>query len=158
VPDRSAGLQIELWERGQLWDKRLGLCHIRLDRTDEHGENNSKLNTDANGAYERWITLDAELITNQQGQVVRKCQPTGHSILIGTYVELPSDLTEEESKELTEKLEILHDILDKEVRRSFVVAALDKLVRRRFVVVVVVVVAQLELIDNDRATTMPFNG
>lgn len=58
---------------------------------------------------------------NRQGQVARTCHPTGHSILIRTYIELPSDLTEEESKELTEKLEILHDILDKEVNidRSF---------------------------------------
>jgi divalent metal cation (Fe/Co/Zn/Cd) transporter len=47
--------------------------------------------------------------------VARTCHPTGHSILIRTYIELPSDLTEEESKELTEKLEILHDILDKDV-------------------------------------------
>jgi hypothetical protein len=115
VPDRSAGLQIELWERGQFWDKLLGLCHIRLDRNDEQGEINSLLNTGLSGAHERWIILDAELILNRQGQVVQTCHPTGHSILIRTYIELPSDLTEEESKELTEKLEILHDILDKEV-------------------------------------------
>jgi len=117
VPDRSAGLQIELWERGQFWDKLLGLCHIRLDRNDEHGEINSLLNTGLSGAHERWIILDAELILNRQGQVARTCHPTGHSILIRTYIELPSDLTEEESKELTEKLEILHDILDKEGRQ-----------------------------------------
>ena len=55
---------------------------------------------------------------NRQGQVARTCHPTGHSILIRTYIELPSDLTEEESKELSEKLEILHDILDKEVNTS----------------------------------------
>jgi hypothetical protein len=115
VPDRSAGLQIELWERGQFWDKLLGLCHIRLDRHDEHGEINSLLNTGLSGAHERWIILDAELMLNRQGQVARTCHPTAHSILIRTYIELPSDLTEEESKELTEKLEILHDILDKEV-------------------------------------------
>ncbi len=118
VPDRSAGLQIELWERGQFWDKLLGLCHIRLDRNDEHGELNSLLNTNSSATQERWIILDAELILNRQGQVARTCHPTGHSILIRTYVELPADLTEEESKELTEKLEILHDILDKEVNRS----------------------------------------
>ncbi|CAF3806755.1 unnamed protein product [Adineta steineri] len=108
VPDRSAGLQIELWERGQFWDKLLGLYHIRLDRNDE------QLNTDLSSAHERWITLDAELILNRQGQVTRTCHPTGHSILIRTYVELPSDLTDEESKELSEKLEILYGILDKE--------------------------------------------
>ncbi|CAF2520380.1 unnamed protein product [Rotaria sp. Silwood2] len=79
VPDRSTGLQIELWERGQFRDKLLGLCHI--------------------------------------GQVARTCNPTKHSIFIRTYVELPSDLTEEESRELTEKLEILREILDKEGRQ-----------------------------------------
>ncbi|CAF1683870.1 unnamed protein product, partial [Adineta ricciae] len=111
VPDRSAGLQIELWERGQFWDKLLGLCHIHLDRNDEH------INTDFANAQDRWTTLDAELILNRQGQVTRTCHPTGHALLIRTYVELPSDLTEEESKELSEKLEILHEILDKEGRQ-----------------------------------------
>ncbi|CAF1015627.1 unnamed protein product [Rotaria sordida] len=108
IPDRSAGLQIELWERGQFWDKLLGLCHLRLDHYDE------QLNAGLSNVYERWITLDAELILNRQGQVARTCHPTGHSILICTHVELPSDLTEEESKEITEKIEILNDILDKE--------------------------------------------
>ncbi|CAF4969747.1 unnamed protein product, partial [Rotaria sp. Silwood1] len=73
-----------------------------------------QLNTGLSGVNERWITLDAELILNRQGQVARTCHPTGHSILICTHIELPSDLTEEESKEIGEKLEILHDILDKE--------------------------------------------
>ncbi len=98
-----------MWERDQLWDKLLGLCHLRLDRNDE------QMYTDFSNSRERWITLDAELILNRQGQVARTCHPTGHSILIRTYIELPSDLTEEESKEITEKLEILHDILCKEV-------------------------------------------
>lgn len=78
----------------------------------------AQLNIGLSNAHERWITLDAELILNRQGQVARTCHPTGHLLLIRTYVELPSDLTEEESKEITEKLEILHDILDKEVNIS----------------------------------------
>ena len=118
LPNRSTGLQIELWERGQLWDKLLGLCHLRLDHNDE------QLYADLSSARERWITLDAELILNRQGQVARTCHPTGHSILIRTYVELPSDLTEEESKEITEKLEILNDILDKEVSKLQIVVLL----------------------------------
>lgn len=115
VPDRSAGLQIELWERGQFWDKRLGLCQIRLDSNNDQDQAKSILNPDGTGAFERWITLDSELIPHRQGQFNRTCHPTGHSLLIRTYVELPSDLTDEESKELTEKLEILHEILDKQV-------------------------------------------
>lgn len=112
MPDRSAGLQIELWERGQFWDKLLGLYHMRLDRNDE------QLNADLSTAHERWINLDAELILNRQGQVSRTCRPTGHALCIRTYVELPSDLTEEESKDLSEKLELLNQILDKEVSVS----------------------------------------
>ncbi|CAF4032363.1 unnamed protein product, partial [Rotaria sp. Silwood2] len=108
VPDRSTGLQIELWERGQFRDKLLGLCHIGLNRNDNQDI------TNINGVNERWIILDSELILNRQGQVARTCNPTKHSIFIRTYVELPSDLTEEESRELTEKLEILREILDKE--------------------------------------------
>ncbi|CAF1268618.1 unnamed protein product [Rotaria sp. Silwood1] len=111
VPDRSTGLQIELWERGQFRDKLLGLCHIGLDRNDNQDI------TNINDGNERWIILDSELILNRQGQVARTCNPTKHSILIRTYVELPSDLTEEESRDLTEKLEILREILDKEGRQ-----------------------------------------
>ena len=44
VPDRSTGLQIELWERGQFWDKLLGLCHIHFDRNDDQDVTNIKTN------------------------------------------------------------------------------------------------------------------
>ncbi|CAF0933777.1 unnamed protein product [Rotaria sordida] len=117
VPDRSTGLLIELWERGQFRDKLLGLCHIGLDRNDNQDIINMKSDTNINVGNERWLILDSELILNRQGQVARTCNPTKHSILIRTYIELPSDLTEEESKELTEKLEILREILDKEGRQ-----------------------------------------
>jgi hypothetical protein len=68
-----------------------------------------------NGFNQRRIILDSELILNNQGQISRTCNPTGHSLLICTYIELPFDLTEEESKELAEKLEIL----DKKVNKNF---------------------------------------
>ena len=87
-----------------MWDKLLGLCLIKLDGREEEEDE------------ERWLTLDAELILNRQGQVTRTCQPTSHSILIRIHVELPSDLSEQESKELTEKLELLHQILDQQGR------------------------------------------
>jgi len=107
VPDHSTGLEIELWECGQFWDKLLGLSHICLDRDDDEDVENIKTNVN-----ERWIILDSELILNDQGQV---SNPTGHSLLIHIYIEFPLDLTDEESRELTEKLEILHEILDKKV-------------------------------------------
>ena len=116
VPDRSSGLQVELWERGQLWDKLLGLCLIRLDTRERRGGGGDDDEEEEEEAEERWLTLDAELILNRQGQVTRTCQPTSHSILIRTHVELPSDLSEQESKELTEKLELLHQILDQQGR------------------------------------------
>lgn len=116
VPNRSTGLQIELWERGQFWDRLLGLCHITLNNNNNNDSINLKLDTKNNNITEQWINLDSELILNRQGQVARTCNPTKHSILIRTYIELPSDLTEEESKELAEKIEILRQILEKEVK------------------------------------------
>lgn len=110
VPDRSAGLQIELWERGQFWDKRLGFCHLRLDGKNDQYENGD----------ERWIDLQLE--KNSQ----RSSQNLPHRIFLRTFIEFPSDLTEEESKELTEKLQILHEILDKEVSiKSFPLELID---------------------------------
>jgi hypothetical protein len=88
------------------------LCHIHVDRYDDQDVTNPGINK----SNERWIVLDSDLISNRQGQVTETCNSTGHSILICTHIELPSYLTEEESKELTAKLEILHEILDKEVR------------------------------------------
>ncbi len=98
------GIQIELWERSQIMDKLLGLCYIFYD--DKENENKF---------HERRIILDSELVLNKQGKICRTCKPTEHSLLICTYIQLPSNLPEEESKELTKKFEILHEILDKKV-------------------------------------------
>ncbi len=94
-------------------DKLLGLCYIHLNNNDDEDVFNTK--TNLNNVNERWINLDSEVILNYQGQISQTCNPTGHSLLFCTYIELPSDLTEEESRELTEKLEFLHEILDKKV-------------------------------------------
>jgi hypothetical protein len=87
------------------------LCHIHLDRKDDQYITNTKIDS----GCKRWIILDSELILNCQGQVTGAYNTTRHSILIRNYVELSFDLTEEESSELTEKVEILLEILDKEV-------------------------------------------
>ncbi len=84
-----------------------------MNNNDDEDVFNAK--TNENNVNERWIHLDSEVILNYQGQVSRTCNPTGHSLLIRTYIELPSDLTEEESRELTEKLELLHEIVNKKV-------------------------------------------
>jgi hypothetical protein len=84
---------------------------------DDYDEDIINRKTNLNCFNERWISLDSELILNDQGQICQTCNPTGHSLLICTFIEFPSDLTEEESQELTEKLEILHEILDKKVYR-----------------------------------------
>jgi len=74
-----------------------------LDRKDDQYITNTKTES----GFERWRILDSELILNCQGQVTGACNTTEHSILIRNYVELPFDLTE--------KVEILHEIVDKEV-------------------------------------------
>ncbi len=106
------GFQVELWERGQFWDKLLGLCYISLNC------NENLINTKKD--FERWIILDSEFILNDKGKVCQTFNPTEHSLLIRTYMEFPSHLSDEESKQLNEKLQILHEILDQKVNITFI--------------------------------------
>lgn len=59
--------------------------------------------------YERWISLNSKLIMNDK-DIVDK-----HLLLIRTSIEYPCDLTEQESKELTDNLPIFTAILNEKV-------------------------------------------
>ncbi|CAF0769058.1 unnamed protein product, partial [Didymodactylos carnosus] len=104
VNDMVLGLQVELWDRGKFWDKLLGLYYVKLN----------EIATSSQNADERWIVLDGELVLSKNGQITGTCNPTEHRLLLRFFVELPADLTEEESKDLQQKLEYLNEILDKE--------------------------------------------
>ncbi|GIY71958.1 hypothetical protein CDAR_47931 [Caerostris darwini] len=96
------GLIIEVWNKGMLWDKLLGLQWMPLTRikyTNEMGEG-------------QWLSLDQDLVM-QDGEVVGTKVPTGHSLLLEAHFELPCEDLEEE--ELVKKLDYLNVILGSEI-------------------------------------------
>ncbi|KAG8189118.1 hypothetical protein JTE90_028657 [Oedothorax gibbosus] len=96
------GLIIEVWNKGMLWDKLLGLQWMPLTRikyTNEGGEG-------------QWLSLDQELMM-EEGEVVGTKVPTGHSLLLEAHFELPCEDLEDE--ELMKKLDYLNVILGHEI-------------------------------------------
>ncbi|GIY65710.1 protein unc-13 homolog A [Caerostris extrusa] len=97
------GLIIEVWNKGMLWDKLLGLQWMPLTRikyTNEMGEG-------------QWLSLDQDLVM-QDGEVVGTKVPTGHSLLLEAH-ELPCDIEDLEEEELVKKLDYLNVILGSEI-------------------------------------------
>ncbi|GFS29195.1 hypothetical protein NPIL_655762 [Nephila pilipes] len=98
------GLIIEVWNKGMLWDKLLGLQWLPLTRikyTNESGEG-------------QWLSLDQELVM-ENGEVVGTKVPTGHSLLLEAHFELPCDIEDLEDEELMKKLDYLNVILGNEI-------------------------------------------
>ncbi|XP_065944867.1 protein unc-13 homolog B isoform X5 [Magallana gigas] len=95
----DTGLIIEIWNKGMLWDKLLGLHWLPL-RDIHHS------NSEGEG---RWLSLDSELIM-RNGKVTGTRFPTGHTILLDARFELPYDLPEAEAAELENKLKVLNTI------------------------------------------------
>ncbi|XP_063432619.1 protein unc-13 homolog A-like isoform X5 [Mytilus trossulus] len=104
----DSGLVIEVWNKGMLWDKLLGLHWLPLGKV-RHS------NTEGDG---QWLSLDSEIIMHN-GEVRGTRYPTGHSILIDARFELPNDfvadLPESEAAELQNKLEYFNSILAQEM-------------------------------------------
>ncbi|XP_041370818.1 protein unc-13 homolog B-like isoform X3 [Gigantopelta aegis] len=104
----DTGLVIEVWNKGMLWDKLLGLHWLPLTKihhSNQEGEG-------------RWMCLESELIV-QNGEVIGTRLPTGHKILIDARFELPydvvADLPEAEAAELQNKLSVLNSIMSQEM-------------------------------------------
>ncbi|XP_031782922.1 protein unc-13 homolog A isoform X6 [Nasonia vitripennis] len=76
--DINAGLLIEVWLKGMLWDRALGYHYIPLPRV-------SYSNEDGSG---QWVSLDSEL-EMRDGEVFATKTPTGHNLLLDCRFELP---------------------------------------------------------------------
>ncbi|KAL3866052.1 hypothetical protein ACJMK2_043393, partial [Sinanodonta woodiana] len=104
----DTGLIIEVWSKGMLWDKLLGLHWLPL----------RKIPHSSQEGVGKWLFMDSELIM-QNGEVMGTRGPTGHSVLIDARFELPydvvADLPESEAAELQNKLEVLNTIMDAEI-------------------------------------------
>ncbi|XP_052796789.1 protein unc-13 homolog A-like isoform X8 [Mya arenaria] len=106
----DAGMIIEVWNKGMLWDKLIGLHWLPLRSvhfSNQEGEG-------------KWMTLDSELIM-QNGEIKGTRYPTGHSVLIEARFEIPyeavADLPEHEAIKLKEKLEELNN-MDAEILQN----------------------------------------
>ncbi|XP_052282013.1 protein unc-13 homolog A-like isoform X4 [Dreissena polymorpha] len=106
----DTGMIVEVWNKGMLWDKLIGLHWLPL-RTVHFS------NQEGDG---KWMTLDSELIM-QNGEIKGTRFPTGHSVLIDARFEIPyeavADLPEHEAIKLKEKLEELNN-MDAEILQS----------------------------------------
>jgi hypothetical protein len=72
------GLILELWNKGVLWDKLLGVYFMPL----------TNVQYMAGAGPGNWLHVDQELET-RNGQTVGTCKPTGHSLLVDVRFELP---------------------------------------------------------------------
>ncbi|XP_048250528.1 protein unc-13 homolog B-like isoform X1 [Haliotis rufescens] len=97
----DTGLIVEVWNKGMLWDKLIGLHWLPLTKihhSNQEGEG-------------KWLSLEAELIM-QNGEVIGTQHQTGHNVLIDARFELPydvvADLPEAEAAELQNKLLVLN--------------------------------------------------
>ncbi|CAK5113291.1 unnamed protein product [Meloidogyne enterolobii] len=71
-------LFLELWNKGVLWDKLLGVCFMRLC---DVGYSNSS-------GCGKWLQVDHEFRT-LNGDIVGTLHSTGHSVLVDCRFELP---------------------------------------------------------------------
>lgn len=72
------GLILELWTKGVLWDKLLGLHFISLHQ----------VQYSAGPGLGKWLQIDQELET-RNGEPIGTSKPTGHSLLVDVRFELP---------------------------------------------------------------------
>ncbi|XP_071643533.1 uncharacterized protein [Temnothorax longispinosus] len=143
--DMNAGLVVEVWCKGFLWDRFLGYYYIPLSEVsymnevtrnqcnlstaevqDRQSEQNTSDMCDTNSNTQpdiitdtettgQWVSLGLEL--EQRGnEIVGTKKPTGHSLLIDCRLELPYDPENTEAADLQRKLEMLNNMMDQEAR------------------------------------------
>ncbi|XP_025078268.1 protein unc-13 homolog B-like isoform X7 [Pomacea canaliculata] len=109
----DTGLIIELWNKGMLWDKLMGLHWLPLTKI--HHSNKVR-RQEGKG---RWLSLDQELVI-QNGEIVGTRFPSEHHVLLDARFELPydivADLPEAEAAELQDKLSVINSMMSPEVR------------------------------------------
>ncbi|CAD6189867.1 unnamed protein product [Caenorhabditis auriculariae] len=95
------GMVLELWAKGVLWDKLIGVHYMPL--TDVKYSNLA--------GEGKWLQMDHELET-RNGQTVGTRGPTGHNLLVDVHFELPFDAQGEDGEELQAKLLALNGLIE----------------------------------------------
>uniref|UniRef100_A0A915Q279 Uncharacterized protein n=1 Tax=Setaria digitata TaxID=48799 RepID=A0A915Q279_9BILA len=100
---------LELWNKGVLWDKLLGVHYLALTSVQYSNE----------AGPGKWFQIDQELET-RNGQTVGTSRPTGHSLLVDVRFELPYDAQGDDAEELQAKLQALNRLIEVGVNFSFI--------------------------------------
>lgn len=95
------GMMLELWNKGVLWDKLLGVHYMPLTSVQYNNEQGAG----------KWLQIDQELET-RNGQTVGTSGPTGHSLLVDVRFELPFDAQDSDAQELQAKLQALNSLIE----------------------------------------------
>uniref|UniRef100_A0A7E4UU22 C2 domain-containing protein n=1 Tax=Panagrellus redivivus TaxID=6233 RepID=A0A7E4UU22_PANRE len=95
------GLMLELWNKGVLWDKLIGVHYIPL----------TGVQYSATVGPGKWLQIDQDLVT-KNGLTVGTANPTGHSVLVDIRFELPFDAQSSDAEQLQAKLQSLNQIVD----------------------------------------------
>ncbi|XGW20031.1 hypothetical protein V3C99_003670 [Haemonchus contortus] len=95
------GMIIELWSKGVLWDRLLGVHFMPL----------TDVRYCAAPGDGRWLQMDQELET-RNGQTIGTSKPTGHNVLVDARFELPFDAQTEDGEDLQAKLQELNRLID----------------------------------------------
>jgi protein unc-13 len=97
------GLMLELWNKGVLWDKLLGVHYMPL----------TQIQYTAAPGNGKWLQIDQELET-KNGETVGTKTPSGHSILVDVRFELPFDSQVSDNDELQARLRELNNFVETE--------------------------------------------
>ncbi|KAG9278688.1 hypothetical protein AMEX_G6589 [Astyanax mexicanus] len=97
------GLNVELWNKGLIWDTMVGTVWIPL-------RNIRQSNEEGPG---EWLTLDSQVIM-ADNEICGTKDPTFHRVLLDTRFELPLDIPEEEARYWAKKLEQLNAMRDQD--------------------------------------------
>ncbi|CAF1087622.1 unnamed protein product [Brachionus calyciflorus] len=107
INELDEGVTIELWNRGMLWDKLLGLYWLPLFQINHSNIQNDETN-------DLKISLDSELCL-EEGKIIGTQHPTGHLLMINARIEISNtEISEIESLELEHKIDILNEFFKKE--------------------------------------------
>ncbi|CAD5207083.1 unnamed protein product [Bursaphelenchus okinawaensis] len=97
------GLMVELWNKGVLWDKLIGVHYLPLYQVQYR----------AGPGAGAWLKIDQELET-RNGQTVGTCKPTGHSVMVDVRFELPFEAQSADADEVQRRLQELNRFVENE--------------------------------------------
>lgn len=113
VNELDMGLTIELWNRGMVWDKLLGIHWLPLGNIyRSRATNVYELDNDLR------VSLDSEL-SLKDGKIICTQTPTGHYLTLNIRIDNSVEINRAENLEIQKKLDVLNEILEQQVKLNY---------------------------------------